>query len=74
MENFLRFNLKRQVLLITSVVIFLILIVAYLDVRADSPPDNCLEFFAEGRANIPSDDPAYTPKLDRDGDGIACER
>lgn len=60
--------------LITSIVILLILLVLYIDAKADSPPTTCLGYFAEKRYNIPSDDPAYSPKLDRDGDGLACER
>jgi Excalibur calcium-binding domain len=40
---------------------------------ADPPYKNCSEAHADGRYNIPSTDPAYSPKLDRDGDGLACE-
>ena len=40
---------------------------------ADPPYRNCSEAHADGRYNIPSTDPAYGPKLDRDGDGLACE-
>ena len=40
---------------------------------ADPPYRNCTEAHADGRYNIPSDDPAYRPALDRDGDGYACE-
>lgn len=40
---------------------------------ADPPYRNCSEAHADGRYNIPSSDPAYSPKLDRDGDGLACE-
>jgi hypothetical protein len=40
---------------------------------ADPPYRNCKEAHADGRYNIPSDDPAYRPALDRDGDGFACE-
>ncbi len=40
---------------------------------ADPPYRNCKEAHADGRYNIPSDDPAYRPALDRDGDGYACE-
>ncbi len=42
-------------------------------VVADPPYRNCSEAHADGRYNIPSDDPAYDEKLDRDGDGYACE-
>ncbi len=35
--------------------------------------DNCTEAYAAGRANIPQGDPAYAKKLDRDGDGVACD-
>jgi LPXTG-motif cell wall-anchored protein len=35
--------------------------------------DNCTEAYAAGRANIPQGDPAYSKKLDRDNDGIACD-
>lgn len=40
---------------------------------AGPPYANCKEAAADGRYNIPRGDPAYAPKLDRDGDGIACE-
>lgn len=40
---------------------------------ADPPYKNCSEAHADGRYNIPKGDPAYQSKLDRDGDGIACE-
>ena len=40
---------------------------------AGPPYRNCKEAHADGRYNIPRDDPAYSPKLDRDGDGLACE-
>ncbi|MCV7259587.1 excalibur calcium-binding domain-containing protein [Mycobacterium shimoidei] len=40
---------------------------------ADPPYKNCSEAHADGRYNIPQDDPAYSSKLDRDKDGIACE-
>lgn len=38
------------------------------------PYSNCVEAHADGRYNIPRGDPAYNPALDRDGDGIACDR
>ncbi|GAB3016512.1 excalibur calcium-binding domain-containing protein [Mycobacterium bourgelatii] len=41
--------------------------------QADPPYKNCTEAHKDGRYNIPKDDPAYAPKLDRDKDGIACE-
>jgi excalibur calcium-binding domain-containing protein len=34
---------------------------------------NCTDAKAHGRCNITEDDPAYCPKQDRDGDGLACE-
>lgn len=71
---FIMIDVKKPILLITTAVVFLILLVVYLDVKADSPPANCLEFSAEHKYNIPSDDPSYSPKLDRDQDGLACER
>lgn len=33
---------------------------------------NCAEAHKDGRWNIPADDPAYRPALDKDHDGIAC--
>lgn len=33
---------------------------------------NCNEAHKDGRWNIPADDPAYRPALDKDHDGIAC--
>ncbi|HZA11343.1 excalibur calcium-binding domain-containing protein [Mycobacterium sp.] len=41
---------------------------------ADPPYANCKAAAADGRYNIGSNDPAYRPQLDRDHDGIACER
>ncbi len=35
---------------------------------------NCTEVFNAGIYDIEKTDPAYDPKLDRDGDGVACER
>lgn len=40
---------------------------------AGPPYKNCAEARADGRSNIPQGDDAYSLKLDRDGDGIACE-
>jgi hypothetical protein len=34
---------------------------------------NCDEAHADGRWNIPEGDPAYSPRLDKNHDGIACE-
>ncbi|TVS85777.1 excalibur calcium-binding domain-containing protein [Mycobacterium helveticum] len=41
--------------------------------QADPPYRNCSQAHADGRYNIPQGDPAYTQKLDRDNDGLACE-
>ncbi len=41
--------------------------------QAGPPYKNCTEAHKDGRYDIPKDDPAYQPKLDRDKDGIACE-
>lgn len=38
------------------------------------PYANCDAAHADGRYNIPRGDPSYNPALDRDGDGIACDR
>lgn len=35
---------------------------------------NCTEARAAGYSNIRRGEPGYAPKLDRDGDGVACER
>jgi hypothetical protein len=40
---------------------------------ADAPYPNCKAAAQDGRYDIPSDDPAYGPWLDRDQDGIGCE-
>lgn len=34
---------------------------------------NCADAYAHGAADIPRSNPSYAAKLDRDGDGIACE-
>ena len=35
---------------------------------------NCTDAFNQGVFDIPKSDRSYEPRLDRDGDGIACER
>ncbi|MCV7097640.1 excalibur calcium-binding domain-containing protein [Mycobacterium kubicae] len=35
---------------------------------------NCDAAWADGRTNIPRGDADYHPALDRDGDGVACQR
>ncbi|WP_100492572.1 excalibur calcium-binding domain-containing protein [Mycobacteroides abscessus] len=40
---------------------------------ADPPYANCKEAHADGKYNIPKGAPGYSAKLDRDGDGLACE-
>ena len=40
---------------------------------AGPPYKNCAEAHKDGRYNIPKGDDAYSSKLDRDGDGFACE-
>ena len=34
----------------------------------------CADAYAAGYKNIPRGQPGYAPHLDRDNDGIACER
>ncbi|MBV0917953.1 excalibur calcium-binding domain-containing protein [Mycobacteroides chelonae] len=41
--------------------------------QADPPYDNCTQAHQDGAYNIKKGDPGYRTKLDRDGDGIACE-
>jgi len=40
---------------------------------ASGPYKNCTQAHEDGRYNIPKGDPDYQSKLDRDGDGCACE-
>lgn len=48
--------------------------VAVAPVAVAGPPyKNCTEAHKDGRYNMPKGDDAYQSKLDRDGDGIACE-
>jgi hypothetical protein len=35
---------------------------------------NCAEVRAAGKAPLHRSDPGYSPALDRNGDGVACER
>lgn len=48
--------------------------------RSNSEPtngrnfENCTEAFEAGVFDIAISDPSYEPRLDRDGDGVACER
>ncbi|MBV0916539.1 excalibur calcium-binding domain-containing protein [Mycobacteroides chelonae] len=39
----------------------------------DPPYASCKEAHADGKYNIPRGAPGHAPKLDRDGDGLACE-
>jgi Excalibur calcium-binding domain len=43
-------------------------------VASAAPYKNCTAAAQDGRYNIPSDDPAYGEWLDRDLDGIGCEK
>ena len=46
----------------------------YLEARtADQYFINCKAAQAAGRSNIPRRDPSYRSRMDRDGDGLACE-
>nr|WP_074352190.1 excalibur calcium-binding domain-containing protein [Mycobacteroides abscessus] len=38
-----------------------------------APYKNCTEAHKDGAYNIKKGDPGYESRLDRDGDGIACE-
>lgn len=38
------------------------------------PFANCSEAASYGYYNIPEDSPHYSPDLDSDGDGVACEK
>ena len=40
---------------------------------AGPPYKNCSEAHADGAYNITEDQDGYSTKLDRDGDGLACE-
>lgn len=45
-----------------------------LPLAAEADPyANCTEAANDGSYNIPRGSPAYAPKLDGDGDGVACE-
>jgi hypothetical protein len=41
--------------------------------NAAGPYSNCSQAKSDGVCNITQDSPYYLPKLDRDGDGVACE-
>ncbi len=41
--------------------------------QADPPYGNCTEAHQDGAYNIKKGEPGYRAKLDRDGDGVACE-
>jgi hypothetical protein len=41
--------------------------------HAGDPYANCADAHNDGRWNIPKGDPDYSPCLDKDHDGIACE-
>lgn len=42
--------------------------------QADPPYRYCKDAYADGESNMTTDHPGYADHLDRDGDGIACER
>jgi Excalibur calcium-binding domain len=48
--------------------------VAAAPVASASPYKTCKEAAHDGVFNIPKGDPNYDPGLDRDGDGVACEK
>lgn len=41
---------------------------------ADPSYKNCTEVRKAGKAPLLKGDPGYSSKLDRDGDGVACEK
>lgn len=43
------------------------------DARQDAPFASCAEARAAGAAPVRKGEPGYSPRLDRDGDGIGCE-
>ena len=48
--------------------------IAFAPAAAAAPFKNCSEARAAGYTNIPSSSEYYGSHLDRDGDGIGCER
>lgn len=43
---------------------------------AEPPPGgyaSCAQAAKDGQANLRQGEPGYSPDLDRDGDGVACE-
>lgn len=55
---------------------FVIALVIAVGFAASPPPGgyaSCAQAAQDGRSDIPSGDSGYNTKLDRDGDGIACE-
>lgn len=40
---------------------------------ADPPYSSCADARADGASNIQQGEEGYSSKLDRDGDGVACE-
>ena len=64
-----------RAVLLTVASIGAILIGAAPAASADSQPfSNCKAAADAGAYNIPSDSPYYGPWLDRDNDGIGCEK
>ncbi|MGV0792405.1 excalibur calcium-binding domain-containing protein [Mycolicibacterium sp. XJ1819] len=61
-------------ILLAAVGLAAVVAVGAAPVAEAAPYQNCKAAAADGRYNIPSDDPAYGPHLDRDDDGIGCER
>lgn len=48
--------------------------IAYLNVKADTYDLNCTKLAEIGRFNIPQGDRNYLSRLDRNHNGIACEK
>ncbi|BDN85435.1 MULTISPECIES: excalibur calcium-binding domain-containing protein [Mycobacterium ulcerans group] len=68
-------------IVVVAAVVAIVIIIDRLGLEFDVNTDRvapqyqtCSEAYAAGRSNIPSSDPDYLPKLDRDQNGVACER
>jgi hypothetical protein len=60
--------------IVTAIALGAVLLIPAAPAAEAGPPyQNCDEARADGAAPIQKGDPGYSSKLDRDGDGVACE-
>lgn len=68
---------KIRLISYSIILVFILLILLMYRATADNRPDyytNCQDAYTHHDSNIPISSKYYRPQLDRDGNGIACQR